>query len=137
MANEDLANAARQLGIALIAPQGLDGRWSFPGIGAPKRDELAYVEAVAADAVSRFGLDPNRLLASGFSLGGSMVWYLACRMPARFAAFAPIAGAALIWHFPAMAFTLVLLSEFAERVLFFQAVVALKMPGLPQARNRH
>lgn len=51
--------------------------------------------------------------------------------------FAAMAGAALIWHFPAMAFTLVLLSEFAERVLFFQAVVALKMPGLPQARNRH
>jgi polyhydroxybutyrate depolymerase len=32
-------------------------------------------------------------MASGFSQGGSMVWYLACRMPARFAGFAPIAGA--------------------------------------------
>ena len=51
--------------------------------------------------------------------------------------FAALAGAALIWHFPAMAFALVLLSEFAERLLFFQAVVALKMPGIPQARPRH
>ena len=32
-------------------------------------------------------------MASGFSLGGSMVWQLACRMPSRFAGFAPIAGA--------------------------------------------
>jgi polyhydroxybutyrate depolymerase len=32
-------------------------------------------------------------MASGFSQGASMAWYLACRMPSRFAAFAPIAGA--------------------------------------------
>ncbi len=93
MSDKGLADVAQRLGVALIAPHGLDGRWSFPGVGMQRRDELAYVEKVVADAVTRFGLDPDRMMASGFSLGGSMVWYLACRMPTRFRAFAPISGA--------------------------------------------
>lgn len=43
--------------------------------------------------------------------------------------FAAMAAAVLIFPFPALA--LILLSEFAERLLFFKAVVALKMPGIP------
>lgn len=89
----ELAAVAQKQGVALVAPEGLGGRWSFPGVGEPQRDEIAYVERVIEDAVRRFNLDPERLMASGFSLGGSMVWYLACRTPGRFAAFAPIAGA--------------------------------------------
>ena len=45
--------------------------------------------------------------------------------------FAAMAAAVLIFPFPAVALTLILLSEFAERLLFFKAVVALKMPGIP------
>lgn len=91
--NRELVAVALKQGIALVAAEGLGGRWSLPGVGEPQRDEIAYVEGVVADAVRRFNLDPERLMASGFSLGGSMVWYLACRIPRRFAAFAPIAGA--------------------------------------------
>lgn len=89
----ELVDVASKEGVALVAAEGLGGRWSLPGVGEPQRDEIAYVERVVADAVLRFNLDPERLMASGFSLGGSMVWYLACRIPGRFAAFAPIAGA--------------------------------------------
>jgi polyhydroxybutyrate depolymerase len=88
-----LAAAARRLGVALIAPDGAGRSWSFPGSPARHRDEFAFVGQVLDDVVARFPVDPRRILASGFSQGGSMVWYLACRMPRRFAAFAPIAGA--------------------------------------------
>lgn len=88
-----LAAAARRLGAALIAPDGAGRSWSFPGSPARQRDEFTFVEQVLDDVVARFPVDPGRILASGFSQGGSMVWYLACRMPQRFAAFAPIAGA--------------------------------------------
>ncbi|WP_422678273.1 alpha/beta hydrolase family esterase [Bosea beijingensis] len=93
LADEGLVAAAQRLGVALIAPDGVVHSWSFPGSPARNRDEFRYVGQVLDDAVARFGLDPARIMASGFSQGGSMVWYLACRMPSRFAAFAPIAGA--------------------------------------------
>ncbi|CAH1669959.1 Polyhydroxybutyrate depolymerase [Hyphomicrobiales bacterium] len=88
-----LAAVARRIGVALIAPDGAGRSWSYPGSPAHHRDEFAFVGQVLDDVVARFPVDPGRVLASGFSQGGSMVWYLACRMPRRFAAFAPIAGA--------------------------------------------
>lgn len=89
----DLVAVARGLGVALIAPDGIGKSWSFPGSPSHERDEFAFVDHVLADVTRRFPVDPARIMASGFSLGGSMVWYLACRMPGRFAGFAPIAGA--------------------------------------------
>ena len=41
----------------------------------------------------RFPIDKTSILASGFSVGGSMTWYLACMIGQRFTAFAPVAGA--------------------------------------------
>lgn len=93
IADPGLVAVAGRLGVALIAPNGVGRSWSFPGSPARHRDEFAFVGQVLDDVVRRFPVDPNRILASGFSQGGSMVWYLACRMPRRFAAFAPVAGA--------------------------------------------
>ncbi|KRE24511.1 hypothetical protein ASE66_04585 [Bosea sp. Root483D1] len=93
IADPGLVAVARRLGVALIAPDGAGRTWSYPGSPARHRDEFAFVGQVLDDALPRFSIDPHRILASGFSQGGSMVWYLACRMPQRFAAFAPIAGA--------------------------------------------
>ncbi len=45
--------------------------------------------------------------------------------------FAALGAALLIFSFPAVALALVLVSEFCERLLFFKAVVAWKMPGIP------
>ena len=56
------------------------------------RDELAFVEQVLADAEGRFHIDRARVLLTGFSVGGSLVWYLACQAPGEFAAYAPVAG---------------------------------------------
>jgi len=93
VSNPGLAAVARRLGVALIAPDGLGQSWSFPGSPARNRDEFAFVGEVLDDVARRFPVDPTRIMASGFSQGGSMAWYLACRMPTRFAAFAPVAGA--------------------------------------------
>lgn len=93
MRNAALAQVADDLGVALIAPHGAGGTWSYPGSPGQHRDEFRYVEEVLDDAVARFGVDSERVLAAGFSMGGSMVWNLACHMGERFAGFAPIAGA--------------------------------------------
>lgn len=84
-------------GYVVIAPTGLTrpgrtgGSWSF-GNRPPLRDELAFVQQVLDDAVPRFHLDRERVLLTGFSVGGSLVWYLACQAPDQFAAYAPVAG---------------------------------------------
>lgn len=84
-------------GYVVIAPTGLSrpgrsgGSWSF-GNRPSRRDELDFVRQVLDDAVPRFHLDRERVLLTGFSLGGSLVWYLACQAPDEFAAYAPVAG---------------------------------------------
>lgn len=84
-------------GYAVIAPQGLrrggDGppSWNFrQGLG--QRDELLFFQEVIADAADRHGVDPDRVILSGFSAGGFMVNYLACRSPKAFPAYAPVSG---------------------------------------------
>lgn len=85
----DFVAANRML---LVLPEGKGQTWSHPGSPGRYRDEIVFVGEVLDDLARRFPVDRARLWASGFSQGGSMVWTLACAMPERFAAFAPIAG---------------------------------------------
>lgn len=66
--------------------------WSFRPEGPQQRDELGFAREVIADAAQRFGVDRQRILVSGFSIGASLTWYLACRDPSLGAAYAPVAG---------------------------------------------
>lgn len=96
MRNGSMRRAVSDMGLALIALKSKGDDWDLPN--APRKPgetgaaEFAYVDAVLADATARFGLDTSRLMATGFSAGGMMVWNLACAMPDRFAGFAPISG---------------------------------------------
>jgi polyhydroxybutyrate depolymerase len=92
MANFERIRFADDTGTLLIVPNGQNGRWSFPGSPHAGRDEFAFVGAVLDDVEARFPIDRTRTWATGFSIGGSMTWYVACFMGGRFAAFAPIAG---------------------------------------------
>jgi len=92
-----LLAAAARLGVALVAPDGQGRTWSYPGSPGRYRDEFAFVAHVLDDVSARFPVDPKRIMASGFSQGGSMVWYLACLMPERFRAFAPTAADPCPW----------------------------------------
>jgi polyhydroxybutyrate depolymerase len=93
MADKELALGFDRAGIVLVAADGVAGTWSFLGNRAGRRDDIEFLERVAEDVKSRFPIDQGRFLASGFSAGGSMVWYLACFGHSRFAAYAPVAGA--------------------------------------------
>ncbi len=96
ISSRSLTKMASRLGVALIAPKSAGSDWVIPG--APrKRDvdgsiEFNYFDALIEDAITRFPVDRNRLMVSGFSAGGMMVWNLACHRGNRFAAFAPVAG---------------------------------------------
>jgi polyhydroxybutyrate depolymerase len=92
MRDERMARVMSDLGNLLVAPDGAGHSWSFPGSPSHYRDEFAFVRAVLDDVEARFPIDKRRLWASGFSQGGSMVWYAACFLGDRFAAFVPVAG---------------------------------------------
>ena len=99
----EIGNAALRDGLggrgyALIAPNGMgrEGRgggfWSFIPGREIQRDETAFFDQVADDAAAKFGIDRDRIILSGFSIGGSMTSYAACKDPDLFSAYAPVAG---------------------------------------------
>lgn len=93
MKNGSLTGAAAREGLALVAPHGLNKTWSYPGSPDASRDEFAFLDALVADLRDRHGLPVDRILVTGFSMGGSMAWNAACHRGALFAGFAPVAGA--------------------------------------------
>ena len=67
--------------------------WAFIPQFEPHRDDLAFTRQVINDARERFNIDPQTILMTGYSIGGSRVSYAACEDPGIAKAFAPVAGA--------------------------------------------
>lgn len=100
MKNTAMIKAFTDKGYAVIAPSGLKRPntrfgpgWSFLPFREKQRDEAQFTREIIADASQKFGIDPNSILMSGFSIGGSLTWYLACEDPSLAKAYAPVAGA--------------------------------------------
>lgn len=98
MSNGEMVEQANGRGYAVIAPdgsprEGRNGRsWHFHPDDRNGRDEGNFLRTVADEAAGRFGLDRRRMVLAGFSIGGSMVSYVACEAPESFSAYAPVAG---------------------------------------------
>lgn len=92
MRNKALGKAVADLGLALVAPKSLGDDWSIPNAPREYTDDFAFFDRLLEEITTRFAIDPKRIMATGFSAGGMMVWNLACEMGERFAGFAPIAG---------------------------------------------
>jgi polyhydroxybutyrate depolymerase len=96
--NMGIAKTANARGYAFLAPNGViregrtGGSWSFHPEREKLRDETAFFKQVIADAVEKFNIDPDQVILSGFSIGGSMTTYTACEDPNTYSAFAPVAG---------------------------------------------
>lgn len=102
IANAGLVEGLRARGFAVIAPQGMPrapgdtgGAWNAVA-ASDRRDDVAFLRAVADDAAARAGLNRGRMLLAGFSGGGMMAWRVACDAPDSFSGYAPIAG--LLWR---------------------------------------
>lgn len=87
-------------GYVVIAPNGKKRPgsrwgpgWAFIPQFEPHRDDLAFTREIISDAADRFNIDPQAILMTGYSIGGSRVSYFACQDPSLAKAFAPVAGA--------------------------------------------
>lgn len=96
MRNQNLAALADELGVVLVATKSANEDWDIPGVpsdvASTGEEELAYYDAVLAAMQNQHNVDPERVMMTGFSAGGMMVWTLACHRSGSFAGFAPIAG---------------------------------------------
>ncbi|MGL5009725.1 MAG: alpha/beta hydrolase family esterase, partial [Paracoccaceae bacterium] len=95
--NKSMVSLLLGRGYAVIAPDGQPrdnggGRnWDFHPDRPATRNETTFLMAVADDAAALYGIDRDRILLAGFSIGGSMTSYVACARPEAFAAYAPVA----------------------------------------------
>lgn len=99
LAREDITGPYLARGYAVIAPDGQIDRlqgsnldWGVADRLDRSRDDIAFVRAVIADGVRRFGIDPDRIVLAGYSRGASMVWDIACHAPDTATAYATHAG---------------------------------------------
>ncbi len=96
MRNKSLRRTVSDLGLALIAVKSDGQDWDIPNsphnTNSNGANEYAYFDAVIKDAAGRFPINTKRMMATGFSAGGMMVWNLACARSNQFSAFAPMAG---------------------------------------------
>lgn len=96
MHNKALTAVATSHGAAFVAAQAAGPEWNIPGApGAdttPGIDELDYFDALTSDLKNRFGIDPQKIVVSGFSSGAMAVWYLACYRGNSYAGFVPFSG---------------------------------------------
>jgi polyhydroxybutyrate depolymerase len=98
-----LVAEATARGYVIITPQGLQresaqgalpAAWDVPGFRTGV-DDVAFTEALLAQAGADYCLAPDRVFATGISAGGAFPAYLACESD-LLAGLAPIAGANLI-----------------------------------------
>lgn len=67
-----------------VYPQGEDNHWDLGGT-----KDVNFIVAIIDSMVKRYGVDRNRVYATGFSMGGMMSWYLSCKIPDKIAAIVP------------------------------------------------
>lgn len=95
MKNKSLIKVATDRGLALIAIDAGANDWNLPnapGDSVQARDEMAYLDAVMADAAHQFGVDPKRAVITGFSAGGMFVWNVVCNRGDAYAGYIPYSG---------------------------------------------
>ena len=88
---------AEREGFIVAYPAGIPGRWGLtwnPGgadVNSPGGD-VGFARALVDELRRRYEIDPRRVYAAGMSVGGVLVYRLACTMSNRFAAIAVVAG---------------------------------------------
>lgn len=80
-----------------LYPEAIDGAWNLkspkPQINGQPADDVGFFRTILDDLVARKIADPKRIYATGFSFGALMSYTLACNLPDRISAIAPVSSA--------------------------------------------
>jgi polyhydroxybutyrate depolymerase len=78
-------------GFVIAWPNGIDNAWNIGPCCTNSRDvdDLGFAKGIVAAIAATACIDPKRIYATGFSMGGGMSHFLACNAADLFAAVAP------------------------------------------------
>jgi polyhydroxybutyrate depolymerase len=99
MAQSGFIPLAQRRGVQLIFPDGVEGSWNDerPGVDSVAHrthvDDLGFLQALVADAVSHDGADPTRVALAGHSNGALFAAYAACHPGPAIRAVVLVSGA--------------------------------------------
>ncbi|MCL7981498.1 MAG: hypothetical protein M8862_03145 [marine benthic group bacterium] len=90
---------ADESGFAVVYLDAYDGYWVTPcpecdNDGRDPLEEIDYAEDLIRSLSRSYALDPNRVYATGFSMGGFFLNFIVCHPDAPFAGIAPVAAGA-------------------------------------------
>jgi len=89
-----LTAAAESRGMVLVTPEGIDKRWNDGRTehfgNDPMYDDLGFISALIDQMVAEYGVDANKVYATGISNGGFMSIKLALDLSGKIAAIAPV-----------------------------------------------
>lgn len=89
---DDLADTQ---GFIVVYPDGIAKSWAHRNNTDADRagvDDVAFIGALIDQLAAQYAVDPARVYATGMSNGGFMATLLACALPDRIAAAAPVAA---------------------------------------------
>jgi len=89
---------AEREGFFVAWPDGPGQKWQAE-LGPATRD-IGLLRALVAHLVNEYNIDPNRIYATGFSMGGGMVYRLACEAADLFAAYSIVAATVISTDVP-------------------------------------
>ncbi|MEM8750266.1 MAG: PHB depolymerase family esterase [Pseudomonadota bacterium] len=93
MRNKRLARVVSDMGLAFVAPKSAGDDWDIPNAPFPNSNsDVGFFKDLKKQLVSEHNIDADRIMVTGFSAGGMMVWNLACQVGDQFAAYVPISG---------------------------------------------
>jgi polyhydroxybutyrate depolymerase len=81
---------AEREGFFVAWPDGLGQKWQAEL--SPATRDIEFLRALVAHLVNEYNIDPNRIYATGHSMGGGMVYRLACEASDLFAAYSIMAA---------------------------------------------
>ncbi len=73
--------------IVVATPSSIGAYWDLGG-----NSDIDFILAIIDTMDNRYHIDRNRIYASGWSMGGMLCYYLACKRPNVFAAMGPSSG---------------------------------------------
>jgi polyhydroxybutyrate depolymerase len=82
-------------GFIVVYPVGVEQSWADRNNTAADRagvDDVAFIDALIDHLATSYAIDPARIYATGISNGGFMATLLACALPEKIAAVAPVAA---------------------------------------------
>lgn len=91
-----LSNYADQEGFIAVYPDGWRRTWNAGGCCGPAMnkdvDDVGFISKVIDHMLANYNIDADRVYVTGMSNGGFMAYRLACEIPDKIAAIAPVAA---------------------------------------------